>query len=183
MRRIWVAMLSVFLVSCTQMAAKPPAAKVEDGELALPADYKSWPKFLSEIQRPDAKQVRDIYVNPRGHAAEQGRPFPHGTVFVMENYKATEAADGTLMKGDDGRLVKGELTRVFVMGKGEAWGDAAPEGLRNGDWTYASYDPSGKKTADSFAACRACHMPLEKKDFVYRYDEYFRKRAQGGSGN
>jgi hypothetical protein len=41
--------------------APPP---VKDGELAVPADYKSWPKFLSAVQRPDAKQVREIYMNP-----------------------------------------------------------------------------------------------------------------------
>ena len=36
---------------------------LNDGELAVPADYKSWPKFLSAVQRPDAKQVREIYMN------------------------------------------------------------------------------------------------------------------------
>ena len=29
------------------------AASPKDGEIALPADYVSWPKFLSEVQRED----------------------------------------------------------------------------------------------------------------------------------
>ena len=39
-------------------------------------------------------------------------------VSVMELYKAKENADGTLSKGADGKLEKGALLKVFVMGKG-----------------------------------------------------------------
>lgn len=40
------------IVSDAQAAAGP-----KDGEIVLPADYKSWPKFLNEVQREDAKKV------------------------------------------------------------------------------------------------------------------------------
>lgn len=40
------------IVSDAQAAAGP-----KDGEIVLPADYKSWPKFLKEVQREDAKKV------------------------------------------------------------------------------------------------------------------------------
>jgi hemoglobin len=159
------------------MGPKAPVAKVKDGELRVPADYKSWPKFLSEVQRPDAKQVREIYMNPAGKGTKEGQPFPNGTILVMENYKAVESG-GQLAKGADGKLVKGELAKVFVMGKDEGWGTTAPEGLKNGDWVYAAYDPSGSATPDNLVTCRACHIPLDKKDFVHRYDEYFQRRAQ-----
>ena len=178
MRGVLLAMVAVCLVSCSQIESKP-VALVKDGDLPLPADYKSWPKFLSEIQRPDAKQIREIYVNPRGQSAKEGGDFPNGTRFVMELHKAQEA-DGQLVKGADGKLVKGDLAKVFVMGKDASWSAGAPEGLKNGDWVYAAYDPSGKKTADNLGTCRACHLPLDKKDFVHRYDEYFQKRAQAG---
>lgn len=181
MRIILLGLIGAVLVGCTQMEARQPVAKLKDGELVLPADYKSWPKFLSEIQRPDAKQVREIYVNPQGQSAKEGGSFPNGTVFVMENYKAQVGADGTSAKASDGKLMKGELARVFVMGKGEGWGESAPEGFRTGDWVYTSYDPGGKKTADNLGTCRACHLPLDKKDFVHRYDEYFQKRGQSSS--
>jgi hemoglobin len=158
----------IFLASCADMVSTP-AVKYKDSEQPIPADYKSWPKFLSEVQRPDAKQVREIYVNPLGHRTQKGQLFPNGTVFVMENYAAKPGADGKLAKGD--------LLRVFVMGKGEGWGETAPQGLRNGDWVYASYGADGKMTADPIAPCRACHLPLTAKDFVHRYDEYFDKRS------
>ena len=180
MRGVLLAMMVVFAVGCSQFESKAPVAMVKDGELPLPADYKNWPKFLSEVQRPDAKQIREIYVNPRGQSAKEGGEFPNGTIFVMELHKAQEA-DGQLTKGADGKLVKGDLAKVFVMGKDAGWGAGAPEGLKNGDWVYAAYDPSGKKTADNLGTCRACHLPLDKKDFVHRYDEYFQKRTQASS--
>ena len=174
---IALGLAAFFLVGCADMASAP-AVKYKDSEMPVPAGYKSWSKFLSDIQRPDAKQVRDIYVNTAGSAAQKGQAFANGTVFVMENYAARENPDGTLMKGADGKLVKGNLLRVFLMGKGEGWGDSAPQGLKNGDWVYAPYSADGKPSAEPVAACRACHLPLVKQDFVFRYDEYFDQRAK-----
>ena len=166
---------------CAQMGGMP-TAKLKDGELAAPADYRSWPKFLVGIQRPDAKQIRDIYINPQGHATKAGDMFPNGTISVMEIYKAKENPDGTLAKGADGNLVKGDLAKVFVMGKGAGWGNSVtPAELKNGDWVYSAYKADGKTpSGDDIAPCRACHLPLTNKDFVHRYDEYFEKRASAG---
>ena len=170
--------LSLFLASCAPMRVAAPVAPLKDGELAIPADYKSWPKFLSAVQRPDAKQVREIYMNTAGTSATAAKGFPNGTVFVMENYAAQADATGALAQGADGKLVKGDLLRVFVMGKNEGWGQSAPEGFMNGDWIYAGYLPNGDKSADPTVACRACHLPLTaSKDFVHRYDEFFSKTA------
>ena len=176
---ITAALLVMPLASCAQ---RPPMPKVEkkysDGELPLPADYKSWPKFLSDVQRPDSKQVRELYINPIGNSAKMGEAFPNGTITVMEIYKAQEAAEGTPLKGPDGKLVKGELQKIGVMAKGSGWGESAPPELRNGDWIYTMYMADGKtKAPDDYATCRACHLPLKDKDYVFRYDEYFQKRA------
>jgi hypothetical protein len=168
--------LSLLLASCAPMKTAAPVAPLKDGELAVPADYKTWPKFLSAIQRPDAKQVREIYMNPASASGTAAKGFPNGSVFVMENYAAKADAAGTLAQGADGKLVKGDLLRVFVMGKNEGWGQSAPEGLKNGDWIYAAYMANGDKAADPIVACRACHLPLTaSKDFVHRYDEFFSK--------
>lgn len=164
--------------SVTPQAPVAPVAQLKDGELAVPANYRSWPKFLSAVQRPDAKQVREIYMNSAATAGTAAKGFPNGTVFVMENFAAAENPDGTLKQGPDGKLVKAALLRVFVMGKNEGWGALAPEGLKNGDWIYAAYLAGGEKAPDSTLTCRACHLPLTaSKDFVHRYDEYFAKVA------
>ena len=173
--------LTTVLIGCAQVPPTPIAQiKYSDGELPIPTEYKSWPKFLSDIQRTDTKQVREIYINPIGHSAKMGETFPNGTLSVMEIYKAREAADGTPLKGGDGKFVKGELLKVAVMGKGAGWGDSVtPPELRNGDWIYAMYLADAKtKAPDDTSTCRACHLPLTDKDYIFRYDEYFQKRAQ-----
>ena len=177
MKVIYMLLASVFLVSCAQTPPPAPVVKLTDGQLPLAADYKSWPVFLKEVQRPDAKQIRDIYINTVGSKTAAGKAFPNGTVSVMELYKAKENADGTLSKGADGKLEKGALLKVFVMGKGDGWGESAPAGMKNGDWVYSAYLPDGKPAPDPIVACRSCHLPLgESKDFVHRYDEYFQAR-------
>ena len=75
--------LVTLLAACSAMQSSAP--KYEDGDVPLPKNYKDWPKFLSAVQRPDAKQVREIYVNPTGSKAQPGPPFPNDTLFVMEN--------------------------------------------------------------------------------------------------
>ena len=177
------AVMALVMTACAPVAQKPeavpaqPVAIVKDGELKIPADYKSWPKFLSAVQRADAGQVREIYMNPTAAKATAGGEFPNGTVFVMENFAAAVNADGSQKKGADGKLVKGDLLRVFVMGKGQGWGESAPAGLKNGDWVYAGYLPSGAQSPEPASACRACHLPLTSKDFVFRYDEHFSQVA------
>jgi Cytochrome P460 len=169
-----VAILAVPLLwGCAPMA---PPAPLKDGELPVPADYKTWPKFLSAVQRPDAKQVREIYMNPEARDATAASGFSNGTVLVMENYAARARADGTLESGADGKLVKGDLLRVFVMGKNAGWGADVPPSLRNGDWVYAAWLPDGQKAPEDTNTCRACHLPLSTKDFVPRYDEHFASR-------
>jgi hypothetical protein len=172
------AILATLLGGCAQVTPGPQTEKPRDGELPVPASYKTWPKFLSNVQRPDVKQIREIYMNPIGHSTKMGEAFPDGTISVMEIYKAREADDGSPLRGADGKLVKGELLKIGVMGKGEGWGESAPPELRNGDWVYAMYMADAKtKAPDDTATCRACHLPLKDQDYIFRYDEYFQKRG------
>lgn len=158
----------------TQMASVP--TKLKDGEAALLVGYGNGPKFLSEIQRPDIKQVRELFINTIGAATKAGQPFPNGTVMVMELYKVKLNGE-TPVTGPDGKLMKGDLAKIFVMEKGEGWGQEVPENLRTGNWVFAAYGPDGKTLSEDFSKCRGCHAPLTMKDFVLRYDEYFEKRA------
>ena len=159
------------------IVTSPIAMAGPDGTLPLPADYKSWPKFLTDIPKGEAKQVRDIYINLTGARTSAGQNFPNGTVMVMEIYKAKMDGD-KLMTGMDGKPAKGDLAKVFVMGKEQGWGDKLPENLKNGDWAYAAYDATSKPLMEDFTKCRACHTPLAQKDFVHRYDEYFQTRGR-----
>ncbi|MGB1108791.1 MAG: cytochrome P460 family protein [Gammaproteobacteria bacterium] len=146
-----------------------------DGQVAVPAGYASWPKFVGTVDKAKAGQVREIYINDTGMQAKKGEAFPHGTVTVMEIYAAKKGADGNVTTSTDGRLVKGGLKKIFVMAKGKGWGQNLPAGnVDNGEWVYSAYMADGKtKAAKSYEACRACHAPLAEQDFVARYDEHF----------
>jgi len=152
----------------TNVMAPPP-------RLEVPASYRSWPTFLLGVQRTDAAQVRDIYVNAPGAAATKGQPFPENTVMVMDLFAAQKASDGTVMQNSDGSLVKGDRLKIFLMGKKTGWQAFAPSGMANGDWMYFAYQADGvTQTADSIPGCFTCHLPLgASKDWVQRYDEYF----------
>lgn len=176
-RAIAATVTTALLAGCALWPGAAPTA-LNDGELKLPADYKSWPKFLSAVQRPDAKQVREIYMNPvarNGGTAAKG--FPNGSVFVMENYSVVTNPDGSVKLDAGGKLIKDKLVAVFVQGKNPGWGDKANPALLNGNWIYSSYTPTGEKGTQDTNTCRACHLPLTSKDFVHRYDEYFATQA------
>jgi hypothetical protein len=177
MTRKWIfsGLMAMLLVACTSTTTPTPVA-MNDGELALPADYKTWPKFLSAVQRPDAKQVREIYMNPIAQQGTAAKGFPNGSVFVMENFAAAVKPDGTLQRDAEGKLVKEKLVSVFVQGKNVGWGEKANPALANGNWIYSAYTPSGEKSTVSTDTCRVCHLPQASKDFVHRYDEYFATR-------
>lgn len=165
------------VVGCKSIGPAPASQKFKDGEVAVPADYKSWTKKFSEIQRPDLKQVREVWVNTVGANAKGGGTIPNGYTSVMELWSASESADGTLMKGADGKLVKGKLLKIFVMAKGPGWGESVtPDVLRTGDWVYSAWLPDAKTAApDSPLVCRSCHLPQKENDFMFRFNEYFRK--------
>jgi Cytochrome P460 len=99
---------------------------------------------------------------------------------VMENFAAQVDPAGNPRTGPDGRLVKGDLLRVFVMAKGPGYGANVPPELKTGDWAFASYDAKGARTADNLNGCRGCHVPLASADYVFRADEFYAARSKGG---
>ena len=156
------------------------APKLTDGSIQVPADYRSWPEYVTGIDKQETGQIRDIYINPTGYQAKAGEDFADGSFSVMEIWKAKKAADGMLMTTDDGKLVKDELSLVFLMAKSPGAGSLVDPALRTGDWIYAGYAADGKTPAGPpAAACRSCHLQVADTDWVFRYDEYFANRAAG----
>lgn len=177
MRRAWAAAL-VIALGCATGPLSIFWSGMRDGEVPPPPDYRTWPRFLPTIDRHDAAQVREIYVNPTGTRARRGLAFPDGTIFVMEIYAARPHADGAPAFDPSGRLIKGPLQKLYVMAKGEGWGDGVEQrGLRNGDWVYSAFLPDGvTPTDEDLSTCRSCHRPLARQDFVHRYEEHFSAR-------
>lgn len=170
--------VAVIATGCTAMKSDGMRTAMHDGEVLTPAAYRGWTKFVPTVDKPDAGQVREIYINQVGLTAKRGMAFPPDTVSVMEIYAASKDAAGNLRKTADGRLIKDELKKVFVMAKAEGAGARQPAGtVNNGDWLYGAYLADGKTPATTdFAGCRGCHAPLATADYVARYDEHFDQR-------
>ena len=169
------ATLGVALLGCnsTENKTSNEMAKI-DGEVTIPNNYKSWPKFVPTIDKTSG-HVREIYINNTGLSANKGDAFPPGTITVMEIYGAKKTLEGKIVKNTNGKFIKDKLAKIFVMEKGEGWGQKQPAGtINNGDWSYGAYLADSKTPATSdFTACRGCHLPLADKDFVARYDQHF----------
>ncbi len=180
MKKALMAMAASMTVSGAALAdlyggTTATGAAPKDGELTYPADYKTWPSYLNAVQRPDLKQIRDIYINLQGK--KSSRPFAYGTTMVMELYSVKTDAEGKPAVDADGKLQKQTLSKVFVMSKGPGWGQYVPPELRNGEWVYAAFDPSGKSLGGDANSCRTCHVPMKDTDFVSRVPEYEATRA------
>lgn len=179
MKKLSLFFLLFMVIGCannTQMSTAQSTSSPKDGELSFPSDYESYPTFLKAVQKP--MHVRDLYVNSIGAKTQKGEAFPNGSVLVMAIYNAETTSIGTVNKGPDGKNVKADLAKVYVMEKGAGWGKNAPMGLGNGDWIFTAFTPDGKRMDANYATCRGCHLPLgQSRDFVHRYDEYFDKRG------
>ncbi len=188
-KTIAIASALTALVGCSQSepeAPKPtvevtpeaPAATVDasepamgDGELAMP-DYKGWPVMFAGIDKPN-NQVRDLYINPTANDAS-GAPLPNGSQLVMEIYAAEVDEEGNAVLDADGKMQKGALSKVFVMGKDEGWGADAT--IANGSWVYSAYNGDGSVAEVDYNSCRGCHAPLTEEDYVPRLNEYLSTR-------
>lgn len=176
---LFTIVLLTTIAGCSHTGGKP-VTRLDDGQLPLPADYRSWPGFLTGVQREDVKQIRDIYMNTDAAKGSAGKGFAEGSVLVMENWSVKIGADGKPVKGADGKLVKDKLAAVFVMGKNAGWGGNVPEAQRNGNWIYSAFKGNGELNGDTkYETCRGCHAPLKDKDFVFRLDEHLAAAKAG----
>jgi len=150
-------------------ARSEPLPALVATRVTFPENYKSTFTMYQTVNRPDINQVRYLWANPVAvQAARDGKPMPHGTLFVLEHHAAKLDAERKPVTGSDGFYVADKFLAFTVMGTGQGWGEAFPEMLRNGDWNYAAFSPDMKLRAGvNQAECLACHKPLDKMSFLF----------------
>jgi len=146
-----------------------PLPALVQTRVTFPENYKSTFTMYQTVNRPDINQVRYLWANPVAvEAARDGKPMPHGAVFVLEQHAAKLDAERKPVTGSDGFYVADRFVAFTVMGTGPGWGEAFPEMLRNGDWNYGAFSPDMKLRAGvNQAECLACHKPLDKASFLF----------------
>lgn len=122
------------------------------------------------LDRPDVKQVRDLYVNPEAlKPSKDGEPLPYGTTLTIVVFKAKLDEAGNPLKDDKGRFIKGDLALINVMEKRQGLGAEYADDIRNGEWEYASFRADGSRVQHDFKPCFACHKPMANTDYVFTY--------------
>src|SRR5688572_13984634 len=86
--------LTLQLASCdstTEPEPLPPLPEATVDQVGLPSNYATLFRPFYVLDRPDVRQVRVVYAND---VADRGMPFAHGSVMVMETYRARLDAQG-----------------------------------------------------------------------------------------
>jgi plastocyanin len=178
--RLTITLLTAILTVLSGLVA--PSSAGPD-KIAFPASWKSFVLY-NTVDRHDIKQYRELYAStPEAvAAAKAGKPLPDGTVLVLVQYKAQLDAQGTPLKGGDGRFVKGDQVAMTVMEKRAGWGVEYADDLRNGEWEYAVYSMDGKlNTQANYPACFQCHKPHANRDYVISYSSIAGQTTAAGA--
>ena len=144
-------------------------AMADEERISFPADYSTnFKNYLSLDRVQNDDQIIRLFANDVAlNAAKEGRELPNGSIIVGEVYKAKKDKDGNVMQSSLGRRIRGKLAAIAVMEKGEGWGAAFSEDLRNGDWDFAIFSPDGKRLKKDLNACRSCHAPLKQTQHLF----------------
>jgi hypothetical protein len=164
-------------VALTMVAVASPGSAGPEKVTLPPASKRQ--VFLGAVDRPDVKQVREIFTSlETTKAVRPDQPLPDGAVLTMEIYAANVDDKGELVKDASGRLSKGELTAVFVMEKRAGWGTEYPKDIRNGEWEYAQFTPDGKPGPADTKACFLCHKPQAEQDYIFSFPKLLGSSAR-----
>lgn len=165
-RRLVLATLALLLPASATVAVLPR----HGAEVAFPANYSAG-VYYGTVDRTDVQQRMELFTSPEAlAAARQGEPLPDGTVITMLRYNAALDVDGTPLRDADGRFVKASLAGYSVMEKRRGWGAEYPAPLRNGEWAFRRFTPTGA-VDDSLgeAVCLQCHKRQAGQDFVFSH--------------
>ncbi|MEO1206852.1 MAG: cytochrome P460 family protein [Pseudomonadota bacterium] len=141
--------------------------------VAFPEGYAStFKNYLSLDRTGNDDQIIRLFANETAvKAAQAGEPLPDGSVLVGEIYKARKSEAGEVIESSLGRRVRDKFAAVAVMEKRSGWGRAFPDDLKNGDWDFAIFSPSGERLAGKDVnSCRSCHAPLKDSDHMFSYE-------------
>lgn len=112
--------------------------------VTFPETYREDVHYAT-VTRGDIRE--EIFTTPAAlAAAREGRPFPDGTVIMMEDYR-----------GD-------ELNRYIVMEKRAQWASVSEAGA----WLFREFAPDKTPNrSENGSRCASCHQSQAANDFVF----------------
>ncbi len=161
--------IALVMLACSMMVY---TASAEDQRIQFPENYQTtFTNYLSLDRVQNADQIIRLFANDIAlKGMKENGEFPDGSILIGEVYKAKKDADGKVIESSLGRRIRGPLALVAVMEKQKGWGEQFPQGLKNGDWDFATFKPDGSVAKKDLNGCRACHAPLTKLRHVFSYE-------------
>jgi hypothetical protein len=143
--------ISASLALCAAFASTG-AAYAEPNKVTFPEDLEAL-ELYTTVTRGNI--FENVYTSREAlDAIQQGEDLPNGTQVVLEIFRDEE------------------LWRLFVMEKGEGWGEEYDEASRTGDWQFQWYWPDGTiNMEENTARCRSCHMSREDRSYMFTYND------------
>jgi plastocyanin len=160
-----------------------PTCAPETDRVGFPDGFPDNYTLLSTFDRSAGRgTIQYLYGNAIAASAKPGKPFPYGSVLVLDPYVAQLGADGQPILDDDGRFIPGEpVSGLGVMRKEKGFGEDYCED-RAGEWEFVSYhfDGSFETPPQESWMCAQCHklagavqLTGAVTDYVYRMNLHF----------
>ncbi len=124
-------------------------ALAEPNRVTFPENIQDFEHYTT-VTRGEVEQI----LAPREaiEAVQNGQPMPYGTHVVIRF------------------LRDGEISRYFVMERGEGWGADYPDG-RTEDWQFQWFNADRTVNLDeNTARCQACHSGRADDQFLFTHD-------------
>ena len=128
--------------------------------LEFPSNYQQDFFHYASIACPNSQIVRQIYANPLAiNAAKENKSLPDGSILVMETHSAIPHTNN--------QLTPTRLNNVFIREKRVGFGKEHLTNLRNGEWKYAWFSPTGNLVTGLEVSCLSCHTRVRDRDYVF----------------
>ena len=157
-QRKWLLRIALLLFSVTiSLVLSRMAASTS---LEFPSNYQQDFVHYASVTCPNSRIVRQIYANPVAvNEARENNLLPDGSVIVMETHSAVADANG--------QLTPSRLNNVFIREKRANFGQEHSANLRNGNWKYAWFSPTGNLVSNRESSCLSCHTRVSDRDYVF----------------
>jgi hypothetical protein len=138
----------------------------------FPLEYVTVYHHLRTVTRAQEPRVLMVYGNDTAAAVTNAsqRPYPYGSVFMVEYSYALRDAQGNVVLDPNGNPQRGVLHHLDVMKKGPGFGEMYGTS-RAGEWEFVAYylDGSYLVAPQNSVNCAACHVGAGvTRDFVFR---------------
>ena len=174
-----MAMMTRFLIASITAAGITTAALAGPERITFSSDYRD--NFVQYYagERANGKQYAIIFANPvAAKAAEGSGTLPIGSQIVMEIYKPQRNANEVVFRDANDALIPGELAAIAVMESQAGWGEAYDDELRNRDWDFGLFTPSGEIKKNDSTACLECHVGYGDSAHMHTYDALVENAAE-----